>query len=137
MRKLFLENGLLSPEGEKLASGVRCAITDMMESDDLKDLSEAELRALQSNLAKMVGDAFGKYIARNIQFINRLNAMTNEEFYSHLKDKYGDNWILHSLEKEERARLPHADLQRLADEHQSIGKAIRKCMIENGVKFNE
>lgn len=135
MLNLFLENGLLNKAGEKYTSGVRGAIQEIMESDEIRDMNEAELRALQSNLAKMVGDHFGKLIARNMQFVNQLNAMTDEQFYAHLKEKYGDTWILNSLEKEERDRIPAADLQRLADEYHSVGELIRERMVKHGVRF--
>lgn len=40
-----------------------------------------------------------------------LNEMTDEEFYSFLKEKYGDMWMLVTLTPEEFDRLP-----RLTDE---------------------
>ncbi len=98
-------------------------------------MSKEELEILQYNLTQLVEEAFDKMLVRNKQFVNELNAMTDKEFYDHLEEKYGSNWILHSLEKEERERLP--DLQKLADENTYIGEAISEYMVQKGVRFKK
>jgi hypothetical protein len=135
MSKLFTGNGFLTKEGERFTSDFRYGLSQIMSSDEVADMSLGELQTLQSNLAKMVGDAISKRISHNLQLESQMNAMTDEQFYAHLQEKYGDNWILHSLEKEERARLPVPDMQKLADEMKYVGEEIRKHMIQNGVRF--
>ncbi len=135
MSKLFTGNGFLTKEGERFTSDFRYGLEQIMSSDEVGDMSLAELHTLQANLTKMVGDAISKRVSRNMRLENQLAAMTDEEFYAHLKEKYGDNWILHSLEKEERARIPVPDMQKLADEMKYVGEEIHKLMIQNGVRF--
>jgi len=134
MDKLFAGNRLLTAEGDRLLSDFRYGLIQVMSSDEVSDMSDNELQTLQSSLNKLVGDAISNRMARNMQFANELNAMTDEQFYVHLKDKYGDNWALNSLEKEERARLPLSDLQKLSNTQKYISQAIRQHMISNGVK---
>lgn len=135
MSKLFKSNGSLTEEGERLTSDFRYGLSQIMQSDEVSEMSDDELRALQTNLAKMVSDSISKRLSHNLRLTNKLNAMTDKEFYSHLQEKYGDNWILYSLEKEERARLPISDLQKMLDEMKYIGEEILKHAISNGVRL--
>lgn len=132
--KLF-KNGLLTPKGKEFVSDFRYGLTQIMESDEVREMSSEELNTLQYNLTLLVSNAINKMVDHNKQFISELNAMTDKEFYTHLEEKYGSNWILHSLEKEERERLP--DLQKLADEHKYIGEAIAEHMFSKGVRFKK
>ena len=135
MNSIFTGNGFLSKEGEQFVSDFRYGISQIMESDEVRDMSEQELRVLLSNMQRMVGDAIFERISRAMQLTNELNALTDEQFYAQLQEKYGDNWLLQGLEKEELARLPHGDLQRLANEHKDICVSIRQHMLKHGVKF--
>lgn len=132
--KLF-SKGLLTSEGEQFVSDFRYGLTQIMESDEVREMSSEELNTLQYNLTLLVSNAINKMADHNKQFVNELNAMTDKEFYAHLEEKYGSNWILYSLEKEERERLP--DLQKLADEHKYIGEAIVEHMVSKGVRFKK
>jgi hypothetical protein len=137
MKDLFKENGSLTEEGERFIIDFQYGLSQIMESDEVQEMSDDQLRTLQSNLMKMIGRVFTIKMSRNLQFLNDLFTLTDEQFYAHLKDKYGDNWIFHSLEKEERERIPLPDLQKIADESKYIGETIIKHMANNGVRFNK
>jgi hypothetical protein len=135
MNKLFQENGSLTKEGELFIVEFRHGLLEIAESDEIRDMTDDELRTLQANLAKLVGETIFKRVSRNIQFTNDLCVMSDEQFYAHLNKKYGTCWALHSLEKEERIRFSQADLQKLADDGDFINENIRKYMISKGVRF--
>jgi hypothetical protein len=134
-KKLFTGNGFLTKEGEQFVSDFRYGFAQIMGTDEVSEMSLGELNALQSNLMKLVGDAFAKKVSHNLQLTAKLSEMTDEQFLQHLKEKYGDNWILHGLEKEERQRFGGEMLQQLADENKFVGEAIVKHMRQSGVKF--
>jgi hypothetical protein len=135
MNKLFTGNGFLTQEGEKFILDFTFGLAQIMGSDEVQDMSDDELRTLQANLAKLVGDAISKKISRNMQLTNELDLMTDEQFMTFLQEKYGDSWFIHSLEKEERARLPIPDLQKVLDEQKHIGEELLKHAISNGVRL--
>lgn len=135
MDELFTGNGFLTEKGNSFISDFRYSLHQIMQSDEVSEMTESELRTLESNLHKLVGDAISKYIARIIQFTHELNAMTDKQFYTFLKNKYGKNWMLQSLVKEERDRLPRADLQKIANNNKYLSEDLKKYFIQNGVRF--
>lgn len=132
--KLF-KNGPLTLAGRQFVSDFHYSLTQIMESDEVREMSIEELNTLQYHLTLLVSNAINKMVDHNKKFIDELNAMTDKEFYDHLEEKYGSNWILYSLEKEERERLP--DLQKLSDEHKYIGEAILEHMVSKGVRIKK
>src|ERR1017187_9288398 len=105
--KWFKENGILSNEGEKAMIEVRDELDNFLDHDEVEDMSVSELQTLGACLANFVADRIHKKIIRRHQMHNRLEAMTDEEFYAYLKEKYGDHiWQFCTLTPEELARCP-------------------------------
>lgn len=107
-KKLYNETGLLSKYGEIVTLPVKNALRNLLNQDEhIKDMDESELRVLGGSLQKIVGDLISDRIQQKKQIAQEFAAMDDEEFYSYLKGKYGDNWRLVSLTSEELGRCPH------------------------------
>lgn len=104
MNNWFKGNGFLSQEGDRAILDFRYGLESVMEKDDVRNMTVAEVQTLQANLAKLVGDAFSKHLARRIQEANALEAMSDKEFEKLLVDKYGKIWPELTLSPEETIR---------------------------------
>src|SRR5258708_3683955 len=84
------------------------ALDNILESDQVSEMSEQGIRDIGVQLASLVGDAISKKVIKKVQISNRFAAMTDEEFETYLKDKYGEVWLFISLtpEEEKRAGIP-------------------------------
>ncbi len=109
MSKLYKENGLLSDHGVHVTHPVKMALYKLLnQHEDIKVLSELELRDLGGALQKIVGDAISERVNFKNEVQKKLDAMNDERFTGYLKAKYGSRWMLQSLSTEELERLPPA-----------------------------
>ena len=104
MAKLFKETGALTPEGEQLLRPIVLALEDMFETDEFSKMPEQQVRILQTQLMKLLGDKFCDTLVSKAQRAGRYFEMTDEEFETHIKTKYGDVWMWMTLEPEEMSR---------------------------------
>jgi hypothetical protein len=104
MSDWFKGNGFLSEEGVRAILDFRYGLDSVMEKDDVRHMTVAEVQTLQANMAKLVGDAFSKHLARRIQEAKALAEMSDKEFEDSLEDKYGKIWPELTLSPEERIR---------------------------------
>ena len=113
MSKLYKENGLLSEHGVVVTHPVKMALYKVLnQHEDIKCLSENELRTLGGALQKIVGDAISERIHFKSEVNKKLAAMSDEQFTGYLKAKYGSRWMLQSLTTEEFARVPPASIEK-------------------------
>ena len=86
MSKLYKENGFLSEYGEDTFSQyLDKEINVLLNSAK----NENELRLIGSLIYKRVGDILADRIRDKNRIKSKFDAMSNEEFYSYLKNKYG------------------------------------------------
>lgn len=62
MSKMFKDNGFLTEEGQKVLHSFYYGLNETMATAEVRAMSVQELQVLQSNLAKLVGDALSKAI---------------------------------------------------------------------------
>jgi hypothetical protein len=106
MKKLYKENGLLSEAGEVATHPVKMALWKMLRMDEqIKYMDESELRVLGGALQKIVGDLISDRIQEKNDQAKSLAQMEDAEFERLLKKKYGERWMLVSLEPEELDRV--------------------------------
>ena len=78
----FKESGFLSKEGESLLTNFKSSIEMLFDTDEVQELTEAEIRILGSNLLNMVSDKVSRYLAfkkrRATQF-DELMSLTEDE----------------------------------------------------------
>lgn len=103
--KWFKGNGFLSEDGERNLLDFRDALANIISTDDVRNMSVAEVHTLQANLAKQVGDAVSKHLSRRIQEAKALDEMSDKEVDAYLVDKYGQIWPQLTLSPEERIRV--------------------------------
>jgi hypothetical protein len=143
MSKLYKENGLLSEHGLNVTSQVKMAIYKLLnQNDEIKQLSEGELRTLGGSLQKIVGDLIAERIQFTNQVAKKFAEMNDKQFYGYLEEKYGDDWMLVSLSKEEFDRLPrlsHDEIQAALQEglkaREEAIKATPSVNINPGLRF--
>ena len=102
----FKESGFLSKEGESLLTNFKSSIEMLFDTDEVQELTEAEIRILGSNLLNMVSDKVSRYLAFKKRRATQFDELTDQQFEDYLKEKYGDLWILMSLTEDELARCP-------------------------------
>lgn len=101
--KLFTESGFLSQYGkETFEQSLDKEIKAILNTAT----SEEELRLLGSLISNRVGNMVADCIVARKQKANQFQSMTDEQFESYLKTKYGDRWMLVSLTPEEFERCP-------------------------------
>lgn len=135
MRKIFNDDASLTEEGKSIFLDFNIGLSRAMHSDQAHDMGEDELLILSTHMHKVIGDAITNRISCKRQLKAKLQVMTDQEFDTYLKAKYGDNWFIHGLEPEELARVPLSDFQKLADEMTSVSQEIMKHMNCNGVRL--
>ncbi len=113
MSKWFKENGFLSDEGKSALAEFSEALNGVLRSPEGQDLTDSELLALQANMAKIVGDLISNTLQARSEETKMLNHITDEQFESYLQEKYGDNWMLVGLTKQEQIRLSASFARRL------------------------
>ncbi len=113
MSKWFKENGFLDDEGKKALAGLKEALEGVLASPEGKSLSDNELQTLQANVANMVGNIFSNAIQARSEEAEMLNHMTDEQFDSFLQEKYGNQWMLTVLTRQEQLRSSAAFTRRL------------------------
>jgi hypothetical protein len=59
---MFKENGFFSKEGDKVLHSFHYGLNEIMSTAEVRNMSVQELRVLQANLAKLVGDAVSNAI---------------------------------------------------------------------------
>ena len=104
MNNWFKGNGFLSEEGVRAIMDFRYGLDSIMEKDEVRNMTVAEVQTLQANLAKLVGEAFSKHLSRRVQEANALESMSDKEFEKSLEDKYGKIWAELTLSPEEVIR---------------------------------
>lgn len=102
--KWFKGNGFLTEEGERALIDFKYGLETVMSTDDVRNMTVAEVQTLQANLAKKVGDAVSHHLTRRLQEANALSEMTDKEVDAYLTDKYGKIWPELTLSPEERVR---------------------------------
>ena len=105
MNKYFTDNGFLSEEGKKLVEEFNFGLATTLMQDAVRNMSEAEISTLGCNLGKCLGDTISNLIQSKSQSKNKFIAMTDEQFEAHLKERYGERWMLVSVTKEELDRV--------------------------------
>lgn len=118
----FNIDGSLTPEGENLLVRFKGAIDMLFHTDELQGLTEAELGFLETHMIKMITDRFSRRFTFKQNNANEFAEWSDEQFYSYLKEKYGELWQFMSLTEEELARCP-----RLSEEEifQAIEQGIK------------
>lgn len=135
MSKWFKENGFLSDEGKKALAGLKETLEGVLASPEGRDLTDNELQALQANVANMVGNLFSNTLQARSEESKMLDRMTDEQFELYLFEKYGDNWMLVSLTKQEQIRSSAAFARRI---EKAFAEAyeIRQAVIANTPQIN-
>jgi len=106
MNKMYKENGLLSEHGQVVTSPVKLAVYKLLNQDEeIKQMDESQLRVLGGVLQKIVADQISERIQFKNEVAKKMSEMEDAEFERLLKKKYGDRWMLVSLEKEELDRI--------------------------------
>ncbi len=106
MKKLYKENGILSEDGEVVTHSVKMAVWKLLRMDEqVKQMGEYDLRVLGGSLQKIVGDLISERVQEKNEQVKRLAEMEDAEFERLLKKKYGERWMLVSLEPEELDRV--------------------------------
>lgn len=100
----FKGNGFLSEEGNRALIDFRYGLDSVMEKDEVRNMTVGEVRTLQANMAKFVGEAFSKHLSRRLQEASALEAMSDKEVVAYLEDKYGAIWRELTLSPEELVR---------------------------------
>ncbi len=112
-KELYKDNGILSEHGVVVTHPVKMALYKLLnQHEEIKGLSENELRTLGGSLQKIVGDAISERILFKNEVQKKLDAFNDEQFTAYLKAKYGSRWMLQSLSEEELARLPPASTEK-------------------------
>jgi hypothetical protein len=107
MSKWFKEGGFLDEEGEKAFLEIKTELENLLNTDEVASMDVQQLRVLCSCLTKMIGDKMCDKIAHRSQINNQFTAMSDDEFYTYLKEKYGEEvWQFCSLTPEELSRCP-------------------------------
>jgi len=132
--KLTNKNGEFTEEGNRAVSKFRTALESLMDSTEVKSMSQAELRVLGSLLAKEAGDAISLRIEEKIRSTSRFEKMTDEEFEDYLLEKYGSNWQLTPMSPEELDKIPVISYEKI---HELLKKATENIpqFYQNGVIF--
>lgn len=115
MSKAFDEKGNFSEEGKRLCIDLRYGLEQLMSSDEVKEMNENELHILGGLLAKMVGEAVSNRISFKRHLQGSLDAMSDEQFESYLKEKYGTIWNLVTLTEEEYRRCPTLSQEKIEE----------------------
>ena len=106
MKDFFNGNGVLTEEGKTLLLDFNTALDNLMASDNVMDMTENDLRLLGSYLSSVIGNRISKRISTKLQTKSQFDAMTDDEFYAYLQQKYGQLWRLLTLTHEEYHRVP-------------------------------
>lgn len=112
----FKENGFFSEEGEHAVLHFKDGLSDVLFKDEIKELTVSQLQTLKSNLLKKVSDAISEEIAKKKVRTDKFAAMTDEEFFSYLGDRYGEEFwpiVNGGLSREEEDRLPRSKIREL------------------------
>jgi hypothetical protein len=133
-KKLLKENGEFSEEGNQAMSEFRLALAKLIDSDDVRDMSQAQLRTLGGLLAKETGDRISFRISDKLQRAARFEKMSDEEFETHLKEKYGDVWQFTTLNPEELARVPVLSQEKNRELLEKGAQSVAH-LNHNGVRF--
>ena len=109
-KDLINESGFLTPRGKELIEQEVLPnaekFLDMMET-------EVELRIMSGILAKHIGDMVATKVVELANKQKPFFNMSDEDFETYLKSKYGEEYILVSLTKEELERCPQLDEEKL------------------------
>ena len=105
MSHYFNENGSLSEEGKTFLTNFRSGLEMLFDTDELRELTECELRMLQSNMIELISTKFSNRIASKIYKANKFANLTDQEFEDYLKNKYGNMYPFMSLTEEELHRV--------------------------------
>lgn len=137
MNKYFKDNAQLTDEGKQVLKPLSEALEQIFGTQTVKDMSVQEIETLASNMAKMVADfVFDKKIVKN-EIVKKFNEMTDEQFEAYLKAKYGPQYMLVGLTKEELDRVPplsKEDLKKAMEEGRQAYKAVYES--RSGVRLD-
>ena len=134
MNKFFDEKGNLTEWARRVMLDLTYGLEQLMASDDVCNMTESELRNLGSHLAAMMGNAVSNKISRKLQKQTVFDAMSDDEFYAYLKEKYGNLWQVLTLTEEELRRVKPIS-------HEKIEELLKKGAEKighppcNGVRF--
>lgn len=142
-KSLYGDNGHLTDHGVHVTHSVKMAVYKLLNiNEEVKQMGEDELRTLGAALQKIVGDQISDRIQLKNEVARKLAAMKDEEFYTHLKEKYGDNWMLVSLTGEELERCPRLSKEEIEKSLEEGRKAAQEyydnipmVRIDPGLRF--
>ncbi len=106
MNKLIDDAGFLNEAGKKATNNFKNVVKDLLNSNEVKNLSPMELKIFGGTLIKIIGDLICDKTSKEEIKENKFSSMTNEEFDFYLKNKYGSGWQFVVLEEDELKRLP-------------------------------
>jgi len=100
--QLINESGFLTPLGKKwIDDKVLPNIIEIL--NDME--TENQMQIVGGVLSKQIGDTIADKLLERAQRRQFLVDMSDEEFETHLKNKYGDNYTAITLTKEELERV--------------------------------
>jgi hypothetical protein len=116
--KWFKENGFFSEEGEYAMMHFKDGLNDLVNKDEMKEMSITQLQTLKSNVLKMVSDALSEEIGKKRAEAAKFAAMTDEQFLAYLDERHGEEFwpiVNGGLNREEEDRLPPAKIRELLE----------------------
>lgn len=105
MNKLIKDTGFLNEAGEKFIFKFKSHLEYLFRCPEIKEMTENELRTFGAVIVGIVNNSITKHICIHNAVMKELNSMTDDQFTSYLKDKYGKDYMLVSLTKEEFERV--------------------------------
>jgi hypothetical protein len=105
MSKLCKETGFLTEDGSKLTNGFKKSLDNLLSTKDVNDMSVEEIRTFGCNLMSMVADRISNKMLNVQKKKLMFDEMSDKEFDSYLKNKYGKYYMFVSLTDEEFSRI--------------------------------
>jgi hypothetical protein len=102
--ELVKEGGVLSDYGKGFLKRLTDNLESALSSEEVRSMSVSQLRTFGGILAKLIGDAVSNRMEIKSNYENRFSIMSDNEFETYLKNKYGEKWTLTPLSKDEFAR---------------------------------
>lgn len=103
--KFYTEELLLTEDGKELLNPLKNSLEKLFSSKEISSMSESEKRIFCDSVANLVG-TFLSNVRQTHKNENPFFLMSDDQFKEYLQNKYGPNYILKSLTKEEFDRVP-------------------------------
>lgn len=126
-RKLFQENCIPTAEGTKFLEDFDRALKTIFNSDEVKSMNNSQRRIIGSLLANMVGSATTDSVVKHDQMVAELEAVSDEDFESFLKEKYGESWLFVTLTPEEFERAKRVRHKEIAKIMEGVRERLAKA----------